>query len=301
MQPLSFVYTQNAHKRGRVRKGAGIDITENMSYNSDIAKLNPFRYRGYYYDTETGLYYLNSRYYDPSVGRFINADDISYIRPTDINGLNLFAYCGNNPVMYTDPDGTFIISLIVGLTVSFAIGFTVSTVSQGIQYGWQNINWGQSVVDGLFAVASTALAATGIGLIGSIGIGAVMGFGQYAIDSAFHGEALTWGGALLAIGLGAVAGGLSGAGASNGKVLADGMTGRAASGMKAVITTVNRYGINSSAYRNVMRLYGKAISASVQNTVNKAFTKSVLKIWGSTIVIPIVQYFGGRLFQLMGI
>ena len=105
----------------------------------------------------------------------------------------------------------------------------------------------------------------------------------------------------MAIGLGAVAGGLSGAGASNGKVLADGMTGRAASGMKAVITTVNRYGINSSAYRNVMRLYGKAISASVQNIVNKAFTKSVLKIWGSTIVIPIVQYFGGRLFQLMGI
>ena len=63
MQPLSFVYTQNAHKRGRERKGAGIDITENMSYNSSVAKLNPFRYRGYYYDTETGLYYLNSRYY----------------------------------------------------------------------------------------------------------------------------------------------------------------------------------------------------------------------------------------------
>ena len=76
-------------------------------------------------------------------------------------------------MMYADPDGTFIISLIVGLTISFAIGFTVSTVSQGIQYGWQNINWGQSVVDGLFAVASTALAATGIGTIASVGIGAM--------------------------------------------------------------------------------------------------------------------------------
>ena len=52
----------------------GIDITENMSYNSSVAKLNPFRYRGYYYDTETGLYYLNSRYYDPSIGRFINKE-----------------------------------------------------------------------------------------------------------------------------------------------------------------------------------------------------------------------------------
>ena len=92
MQPLSFVYTQNAHKRGRERKGAGIDITENMSYNSSVAKLNPFRYRGYYYDTETGLYYLNSRYYDPSIGRFLNADDISYIHPTDINGLSFIFF-----------------------------------------------------------------------------------------------------------------------------------------------------------------------------------------------------------------
>ncbi len=106
MQPLFFVYTQNAYKKGRVRKWGDIDITENMSYNSSVAKLNPFRYRGYYYDTETGLYYLNSRYYDPSIGRFLNADDISYIHPTDINGLNLYAYCGNNPIMFTDASGT---------------------------------------------------------------------------------------------------------------------------------------------------------------------------------------------------
>ena len=90
----------------RVYTGTGIDITDNSSYNNSVAKLNPFRYRGYYYDTETGFYYLNSRYYDPAIGRFINADDISYIQPTEINGLNLFAYCGNNPVMYVDSVGT---------------------------------------------------------------------------------------------------------------------------------------------------------------------------------------------------
>ncbi len=266
-----------------------------------IGEINPFRYRGYYYDEEISLYYLNARYYDPEVGRFISADSMEYLSPESINGLNLYAYCGNNPVMNMDPSGHFIISLIVGLSVSFAIGFTASTISQGIQYGWQNINWGQSVVDGLFSVASTALAATGIGAVASVLIGAAMGFGQYAIDSAFHGESLTWGGALLAIGLGAFAGWIGGAGASNGKVLADGMSGRAAAGMKAVITTVNRYGMNSAAYKNVMNLYGKAISASVQNTVNRVFTKSVLKIWGSTIGMPIAQYWGGRLFGLMGI
>ena len=100
-------YKYDAWGNHRIYISGGIDITENMSYKSSVAKLNPFRYRGYYYDAETGLYYLNSRYYDPSIGRFINADDISYIQPTDINGLNLFAYCGNNPVMYTDPEGTW--------------------------------------------------------------------------------------------------------------------------------------------------------------------------------------------------
>ena len=79
---------------------------ENYAKNKTLAELNPFRYRGYYYDEETGLYYLKSRYYDPEVGRFITIDDISYIDPETINGLNLYAYCGNNPVMRTDSQGT---------------------------------------------------------------------------------------------------------------------------------------------------------------------------------------------------
>lgn len=70
-----------------------------------IGSLNPFRYRGYYYDSETGLYYLKSRYYDPEVGRFINMDDIDYLDPENLNGLNLYAYCLNNPVMLTDSTG----------------------------------------------------------------------------------------------------------------------------------------------------------------------------------------------------
>ena len=69
-----------------------------------IGRYNPFRYRGYYYDNETGFYYLNSRYYDPNVGRFLNAD--GYINANgDLIGFNMFAYCSNNPVMGYDPDG----------------------------------------------------------------------------------------------------------------------------------------------------------------------------------------------------
>ena len=71
---------------------------------STAARYNPFRYRGYYYDTETGFYYLNSRYYDPELGRFLNAD--GYINGNgDLIGYNMFAYCGNNPVMGYDPSG----------------------------------------------------------------------------------------------------------------------------------------------------------------------------------------------------
>ena len=63
------------------------------------AELNPFRYRGYYYDSETGYYYLQTRYYNPEWGRFINAD--GYINANgDILGYNMFAYCGNNPVSF---------------------------------------------------------------------------------------------------------------------------------------------------------------------------------------------------------
>ena len=64
-----------------------------------IARVNPFRYRGYYYDHETQLYYLNSRYYDPDTGRFINADSPEYV---SIQGGNLFAYGGNCPTKNAD-------------------------------------------------------------------------------------------------------------------------------------------------------------------------------------------------------
>ena len=62
------------------------------STNAAIAEINPYRYRGYYFDTETGLYYVSSRYYDPEIGRWINADG-QLTTGSDLTGLNLFAYC----------------------------------------------------------------------------------------------------------------------------------------------------------------------------------------------------------------
>jgi len=94
-----------------------------------IAFVNKFRYRGYYYDSDTGYYYLQTRYYDPQVGRFINADSIEYLDPETINGCNLYVYCKNNPIMGIDPMGTFLIKLIVFIA-SIIISFNEAVEKQ---------------------------------------------------------------------------------------------------------------------------------------------------------------------------
>ncbi len=82
---------------------------EILDDSSEIAEINPLRYRGYYQDTETGYYYLQSRYYNAEICRFINADipQIAQKGKDDINGLNLFAYCNNNPINSIDYAGYY--------------------------------------------------------------------------------------------------------------------------------------------------------------------------------------------------
>ena len=102
-----------------------------------VVNLNPLRYRGYVYDHETGLYYLQSRYYNPEMGRFINADSIAYLG-ADVTPLsyNLFSYCKNNPVALSDPTGHF--GLIAGIIAAGAIvgglmgAFTAATTGGNI-------------------------------------------------------------------------------------------------------------------------------------------------------------------------
>ena len=78
---------------------------EGSAYGQWVGSLNPFRYRGYYYDDETGMYYLKTRYYNPEWGRFLNAD-ISLLSNLKNNIHNLYAYASNNPVVLTDKEGT---------------------------------------------------------------------------------------------------------------------------------------------------------------------------------------------------
>ena len=113
-----------------------------------IGNQNPFRYRGYYWDNDLGLYYLMSRYYDPQTGRFINADSLEYLDSETIGGLNLYAYCGNNPVMGVDPSGHVTVDFFLDL---FFIGWDIYNLATN--EGWKDWkNWVALGVDILFAV-----------------------------------------------------------------------------------------------------------------------------------------------------
>ena len=118
-------YVYDAWGNHAVLDANGNDLTD----SSHIGNRNPFRYRGYFYDVETGLYYLQTRYYDPEVGRFLNMDSISYADPEQIHGLNLYAYCGNDPVNNIDPTGHFLVALLLALGGIVAGGLITGTVA----------------------------------------------------------------------------------------------------------------------------------------------------------------------------
>ncbi len=122
--------------------GNVIDIDGDLA--STIGQSNPYRYRGYWFDTETGLYYLQSRYYDPQTGRFINAD-VYISTEQGVLGYNPFAYTLNNPISYIDTDGDFPFILAVGI-----IGGIIGGVSQVLS----NIAYGRDLTDGLWGAVA---------------------------------------------------------------------------------------------------------------------------------------------------
>ena len=148
------------------------------------------------------MYYLNSRYYDPEIGRFVNADDISFLDPESINGLNLYAYCGDNPVMYIDPTGrawwhwllgiggVLVVAATTVLTLGaagVAIGGLAGAIIHGAAVG-ALIGAGVGAVGGAVA-GGIYSAVTGEDFWTSVGIGAAAGFGIGAIAGAVIGGA----------------------------------------------------------------------------------------------------------------
>ena len=102
-----------------------------------IGELNPFKYKGYYYDQETQFYYCTTRYYVANWGRWLTPDEKKYLEPSSINGLNLFSYCNNDPVQGYDPEGTWnwkkftITALISVAAAAVVIAGTILTCGSG--------------------------------------------------------------------------------------------------------------------------------------------------------------------------
>ena len=134
-----------------------------ISSTGDLAEINPLRYRGYYYDTETGFYYLQSRYYDPEICRFINADGYASTGQSYL-GYNIFSYCNNSPVNASDPNGEFPwITGLIGAAVGAVVGVASAAITGGD--GW----------DILIAGISSATAGFVIGATGSTTAGSIAG------------------------------------------------------------------------------------------------------------------------------
>ena len=134
---------------------------------ANIANLNPFRYRSYYLDTGLNLYYLKTRYYDPEICRFITIDDISYLAPDTINGLNLYAYCKNNPILYYDPIGCNpIVYFMIGLAVVAVVGAIWGGISANKRAKEENAEGGEvdeskSTIKGVITGFAAGLAIGG--------------------------------------------------------------------------------------------------------------------------------------------
>lgn len=134
-----------------------------------IANINPIRYRGYYYDTEIEMYYLQSRYYSPELCRFISSDEIEYLGASGtVLGYNLFAYCENNPVTYNDASGTWLARVISAV----ATGAVFATLAHVILKVVNAIL--KSVGHSPLSKKVTTLITVGVGALGAV-VGAVLG------------------------------------------------------------------------------------------------------------------------------
>ena len=242
------------------------------SSDAAIGDLNPLRYRGYYYDAETGFYYLQSRYYDPAICRFINADTFA---TTDANGFlsaNMFAYCENNPVNGCDPSGEWV-HLIVGAVLGAVSNVALSYLNA--KRSGDTYNLLTAGVDAASGAISGALAASGVGLAGQV-------IGNAAIDVAkgvLNGETSAKQIATNAF-LGGVGGFIGGKGASYGNAKSIMRSGQQFA--KRVFTYKDSFRKAYSYYRKTARAKGGAfvlhgLSKSVRNASIYSFFRGIFK------------------------
>lgn len=179
------IYDTSGNVKAEYNYDAWGNCTIAYSAGTDLAESNPIRYRGYYYDRETGLYYCNARYYSPKWRRFISPDDTAYLDPETVNGLNLYCYCGNDPVNYADPSGYFAIA-------AFLISIGVSLLFEVIDDGMDGalFEGSHDWKDYLGAGIAGALGGLGGGIAAQAFCALVGGFADAALSGDLASEGL---------------------------------------------------------------------------------------------------------------
>ena len=258
--------------------GKLISITGSMA--GTLGKDNPYRFKGYYYDEETGFYYISSRYYNPSICRFLSADILEALEvQEDLYDKNRYAYCDNNPIMRVDIYGA-IWHLVVGAAVGIATQF-VADVGIGLMSGNSigEVMGSLSAVDYVSAAVGGALAASGISAVGAIAANAALGGTTYLANCGYKGEKAN----VVDFGAATVVGGIAG------KIGGSGVNGRKLRGIyrraNDVIKTVKsarriaKYVAKKTAIKvtvksGVKQTVKAGFFSNITNFVRKLFTKS---------------------------
>ena len=263
-----------------VLNSAGNEITS----TTNLANQNPFRYRGYYYDSESGLYYVSSRYYDPEVCRFISADTTDVLDVQgDLHDVNLYAYCDNNPVTRADNGGEVWVTVGI-MAVGGAIGAAISAVSSAVtQYAFNgSVNWKSVGVAAVGGFASGAIAASPLGLGGQIGAGALIGGASYIADCKLNSKPVKADGLVVSTVGGAFSGWIGGRGADHHRVLTNTVNSSRKTIAKYSAKSNTAYAAKkiaaTKAYRN-STLATSAWSSSARYTAGTSVSNTISQTW----------------------
>ena len=174
------------------------NCTVTLDTDDGLANLNPFRYKGYYYDRESDMYYCHSRYYVPEWCRWLNADSPNFLQPESLNGMNLFTYCGNDPVNCVDPTGCWGIGALFAITaVSMVIGGIAQLITNAISGKRDSEIWrgvaGAAIGAGVNSLAlCLSLPMGGASLAISAAAGSLAQTGVDTLESVIRDEQIDW-------------------------------------------------------------------------------------------------------------
>ena len=256
-----------------------------LSATGTLANVNPLRYRGYVYDQETGFYYLNSRYYDPAVGRFINSDEYASTGQ-GLLGNNMYAYCQNNPVKHIDSQGTFI-NTITGAVVGGIIGAINAAIEGDDVLAAAAIGAATGAIAGV--AADIAIATGGVGAIAIAAVGgAISGGLNYAGNELANKREIRGANLVLEATVGAAA-----------NLLTFGTGGGSLAKRGGKVLTKMTNSLTSTVMKNTTKTVARKTVYKSAKTVTKYIIKNSVMATAETATISVGAWFNSKVWGML--